>query len=249
MNNPFSFAAFPSWKRVFKDTSKEAQKAVYADPAFRNQFREDLKNPLAFGNWGRIGVHAVKNPALKAMEGRSIADIAQERGKDGVDAFLDLVLADNLQCELTMASWNTREDRMRELLNDKSILMALGDGGAHVDLLCDAGYPTYLLGTWVREKEAITLEEGVRKLTSDPADLFGLRDRGRLVKGAPGDVAIFDAGRIGSNNHGERRYDLPGGAKRIVMPSRGVEYTIVNGAVTWEQGRLTEAKAGKVLRG
>ena len=84
---------------------------------------------------------------------------------------------------------------MRELLNNKSILMALGDGGAHVDMLCDAGYPTYLLGTWVREKEAITLEEGVRKLTSDPADLFGLRDRGRLVKGAPADVAIFDPGR------------------------------------------------------
>ena len=183
------------------------------------------------------------------MEGRSIGDIAKEQGKDGVDTFLDLVLADNLQCELTMASWNTREDRMRELLNDKSILMALGDGGAHVDMLCDAGYPTYLLGTWVREKQAITLEEGVRKLTSDPADLFGLKDRGRLAKGAPADVAIFDADRIGSSNHGERRYDLPGGAKRIVMPSNGVEYTVVNGAVTWEQGKLTEAKAGKVLRG
>ena len=138
---------------------------------------------------------------------------------------------------------------MRELLNNPAILMALGDGGAHVDMLCDAGYPTYLLGTWVREKQAITLEEGVRKLTSDPADLFGLKDRGRLAKGAPADVAIFDPSRIGSSNHGERRYDLPGGAKRIVMPSKGVEYTVVNGAITWEQGRLTEAKAGRVLRG
>jgi N-acyl-D-amino-acid deacylase len=249
MKNPFSFAAFPAWKRVFADTSKEAQKAVYADPAFRNQFRHDLKNPTGFGNWGRIGVYNVRNPALKSVEGKSIAEIAQEQGKDGVDAFLDLVLADNLDCELTMASWNTREDRMRELLNNKSILMALGDGGAHVDMLCDAGYPTYLLGTWVREKQAITLEEGVRKLTSDPADLFGLSDRGRLAKGAPADVAIFDPDRIGSTNHGERRYDLPGGAKRIVMPSKGVEYTVVNGAITWEQGKLTEAKAGKVLRG
>jgi N-acyl-D-aspartate/D-glutamate deacylase len=249
MNNPFSFAAFPAWKRVFADTSKAAQKAVYADPAFRNQFREDLKNPTGFSNWGRIGVYAIKNPALKQLEGKSIAQIAQEQGKDGVDAFLDLVLADDLQCELTMASWNTREDRMKELLNNKSILMALGDGGAHVDMLCDAGYPTYLLGTWVREKQAITLEEGIRKLTSDPADLFGLKDRGRLAQGVPADVAIFDPAAIGSNNHGERRYDLPGGAKRIVMPSRGVEYTVVNGAVTWEQGKLNEAKAGKVLRG
>jgi N-acyl-D-amino-acid deacylase len=249
MKNPFAFAAFPAWKRVFADMSPEAHKRVYADPAFRAEFRENLKNPTGFSNWGRIGVYAVKNPALKSLEGKSIAQIAQEQGKDGVDAFLDLVLADNLDCELTMASWNTREDRMKELLNNKSILMALGDGGAHVDMLCDAGYPTYLLGTWVREKQVLTLEEGVRRLTSDPADLFGLKDRGRLVKGAPADVAIFDAGAIGSSNHGERRYDLPGGAKRIVMPSRGVEYTIVNGAVTWEQGQLHQSKAGLVLRG
>ena len=249
MKNPFAFAAFPAWKKVFADMSPAAHKKIYADEAFRNEFRHNLKNPTGFSNWGRIGVYAVKNPALKNLEGRSVADIAQEQGKDGVAAFLDLVLADDLQCELTMASWNTREDRMRELLNDKSILMALGDGGAHVDMLCDAGYPTYLLGTWVREKQAITLEEGVRKLTSDPADLFGLNDRGRLVKGAPGDVAIFDPARIGSSNHGERRFDLPGNAKRIVMPSRGVEYTVVNGMVTWDQGKLTEAKAGQVLRG
>ena len=249
MDNPFAFAAHASWKRVFADTSREARKAVYADPAFRNQFREDLKKPMGFANWDRIVVHECRNPALKHLERKSIAQIAREQGKDGVDAFLDTVLADNQDVELTMASWNTREDRMRELLNNKSILMALGDGGAHVDMLCDAGYPTYLLGTWVREKEALTLEEGVRKLTSDPADLFGLKDRGRLAKGVPADVAIFDPAAIGSTNHGERRYDLPGGAKRIVMPSKGVEYTVVNGAVTWEQGRLTAAKAGKVLRG
>ena len=249
MKNPFAFAAFPAWKKVFADMSPAAHRKLYADKAFRNEFRDNLKNPTGFSNWGRIGVYAVKNPALKSLEGKPISQIAQEQGKDGVAAFLDLVLADNLECELTMASWNTREDRMRELLNDKSILMALGDGGAHVDMLCDAGYPTYLLGTWVREKEAITLEEGVRKLTSDPADLFGLKDRGRLAKGVPADVAIFDPSRIGSTNHGERRYDLPGGAKRIVMPSKGVEYTVVNGAITWEQGKLNEAKAGKVLRG
>ena len=93
MRNPFSFAAFPSWKRVFEDKSKPAQAAVYADPAFRNQFREELKRPMAFGNWERIHVHEVASPALKALEGRSVADIAREQGKDGVDAFLDLTLA------------------------------------------------------------------------------------------------------------------------------------------------------------
>ena len=82
-----------------------------------------------------------------------------------------------------------------------------------------------------------------------PAEFRAAVDEGRLVLGAPADVAIFDPAAIGSSNHGERRYDLPGGAKRIVMPSRGVEYTVVNGAITWEQGKLNEAKAGKVLRG
>lgn len=248
MRNPFSFAAFPSWNRVFVDKSKPAQAEVYADPAFRNQFREELKQPMAFGNWARINVHEVRSPALKALEGRSIADLAREQGKDGVDTFLDLTLQDDLEVEFTMASFNTRVDRMTEILNDKSVLVALGDGGAHVDMLCDAGYPTYLLGTWVRERQALTLEEGVRRLTSDPAEVFGVRDRGRLAPGLAADLAIFDAGRVGSTNRGERRFDLPGGAKRMVMPSRGVEYTVVNGAVTWADGKLTGAAAGQVLR-
>ncbi|MDO8479202.1 MAG: amidohydrolase family protein [Candidatus Rokubacteria bacterium] len=248
MRSPFSFAAFPSWNRVFVDKSKAAQAAVYADPAFRNQFREELKQPMAFGNWARINVHEVKSPALKALEGRAIADIAREQGKDGVDAFLDLTLQDDLEIEFTMASFNTRVDRMTEILNDKSVLVALGDGGAHVDMLCDAGYPTYLLGTWVRERQALTLEEGVRRLTSDPAEVFGIRDRGRLAPGLAADVAIFGAARVGSTNRGERRFDLPGGAKRMVMPSRGVEYTVVNGAVTWADRKLTGAAAGQVLR-
>jgi N-acyl-D-amino-acid deacylase len=248
MRNPFSFAAFPSWNRVFVDKSKPAQAAVYADPVFRERFREELKRPMAFGNWARINVHEVRSPALKALGGRSIADIAREQGKDGVDAFLDLTLQDDLDVEFTMASFNTRVDRMTEILNDKSVLVALGDGGAHVDMLCDAGYPTYLLGTWVRERGALTLEEGVRRLTSDPAEVFGIRDRGRLAPGLAADVAIFDASRIGSTNRGERRFDLPGGAKRMVMPSRGVEYTLVNGAVTWADGKLTGAAAGQVLR-
>src|SRR5207247_1680575 len=243
MRNPFSFAAFPSWNRVFVDKSKPAQAAVYADPAFRNQFREELKRPMAFGNWERINVHEVQSPALKALEGRSVADIAREQGKDGVDAFLDLTLKDDLDVEFTMASFNTRVDRMAEILNDKSVLVALGDGGAHVDMLCDAGYPTYLLGTWVRERQALTLEEGVRRLTSDPAEVFGVRNRGRLAPGLAADVAVFDAARIGSTNRGERRFDLPGGAKRMVMPSRGVEYTVVNGVVTWADGKLTGATA------
>lgn len=248
MRSPFSFAAFPSWKRVFEDKSKEAQRAVYADTAFRDQFREELKKPLSFGNWERVTLHEVRNPDLKQYEGKTVAEIARAQGKDGVDAFLDLTLADDLELEYTMATFNNRVDRMVEILNNRDMLLGLGDGGAHVDMLCDSGYPTYLLGTWVREQGALSLEEGVRRLTTDPADFFGITDRGRLRAGQAADVAIFDPATIGSSNRGERRYDLPGGGKRMVMPSRGVECAIVNGAITYADGMLSGAKAGKVLR-
>ena len=248
MRNPFAFGAFPSWNRVFVDKSKEGQAAVYRDPAFRNAFREELKRPQGFGNWARITVHEARNPALKPLEGRSIAEVAKARGIDGVDALLDLTLEDDLDIELTMSSYNTRVDRMTEILNDPSVLIALGDGGAHLDMLCDAGYPTYLLGTWVRERQIMSLERGVQRLTSDPADFFGIKGRGRLKPGYAADVAIFDPATIGSANRGERRHDLPGGGKRMVMPSRGVECTIVNGEVTYDRGELTGARAGQVLR-
>ena len=248
MRSPFSFAAFPSWKRVFQDTSKDAQLAIYRDQAFRDQFREELKNPLAFGNWERITLHEVRSQDLKSLEGSSVAEIARAQGQDGVDAFLDTAIADDLACEFTMASFNTRVDRMAELLNDPSILIGLGDGGAHVDMLCDSGYPTYLLGTWVRERKVLSLEQAVRRLTSDPAELFGISDRGWLRTGLAADVAVFDPDTVGSSNRGERRHDLPGGGKRMVMPSRGVAYTLVNGEVVYDHGQIVADGAGRVLR-
>ena len=248
MRNPFAFAAFPSWSRVFADLSKPAQAAVYGDRTFRDQFREELKRPLTFGNWSRVRIHEVRSPALKQFEGQCVADIAKEQGKDGVDAFFDLTLQDDLEIEFTLSTFNHRVDRMKEILANPDILIGLGDGGAHVDMLCDSGYPTYLLGTWVREQQVLTLEEGVRRLTSDPADFYGIKDRGRLKLGLAADIAIFDPHSVGSGNRGERRYDLPGGAKRMVMPSRGVLYTIVNGECVFANGSLTEARAGHVLR-
>lgn len=248
MRSPFSFAAFPSWKRVFEDKSKEAQAAVYRDPAFRNAFREDLKRPASFGNWERITVHEVKNGSLKPLEGKTIAQIAAERGVDGIDALLDVTLEDDLQVELTMQSFNTRVDRMSEILNNKDMLLGLGDGGAHLDMLCDAGYPSFVLGTWVRERKALPLEEAVRRMTSDPADFFGIRDRGRVRPGLAADLVVFDPATVGSAGRPERQYDLPGGGKRMVIRSRGIDMTLVNGEITWRDGALTGAAAGKVLR-
>src|SRR5216684_2726920 len=248
MRSPFAFGAFPSWKRLFEDTSKAAQSAVYKDVNFRNQFRQDLKRPASFADWARITVHEVRSAGLKRYEGRTVAEIAAERGVDGVDALLDLTLEDDLENEFTVQSWNTRADRMAELLNDRSVLLGLGDGGAHLDMLCDSGYPTYVLGTWVRERKVLSLEEAVRRMTSDPADFFGIRDRGRLKAGQAADIVIFDPATVGSGGRPERLHDLPGGAKRMVVRSRGIEMTLVNGEVTWEKGELTGASAGQVLR-
>jgi N-acyl-D-aspartate/D-glutamate deacylase len=167
---------------------------------------------------------------------------------DGVDALLDITLEDDLENEFTLQSFNTREDRMAEILNNRDMLLGLGDGGAHLDMLCDSGYPTYVLGTWVREKKVLSLEEAVRRMTSDPADFFGIKDRGRIAPGMAADLVLFDPNTVGSVGRPERRYDLPGGAKRMVMRSQGVEMTLVNGEITWEKGALTGARAGKVLR-
>ena len=248
MRNPFSFAAFPSWQPVFQDQSKPAQRAVYGDRAFRDRFREDLKRPQTFGNWSRVRVHEVQAAALKGFENQSITEIALAQGKDPVDAFLDLTLADDLDIEFTLSTFNHRIDRMKEILANRDIFLGLGDGGAHLDMLCDAGYPTFLLGTWVREHGALSLEEGVRRLTSDPADFFGIKDRGRLAAGLAADITIFDPTTVGSANRGERRYDLPGGAKRMVMPSRGIQHTIVNGVCIYEDGAVTGTRSGQVLR-
>jgi len=105
-----------------------------------------------------------------------------------------------------------------------------------------------VLGTWVRERKVLTLEEALRRMTSDPADFFGIKDRGRIAPGMAADLVLFDPNTVGSAGRPERLYDLPGGAKRMVMRSQGIHMTLVNGEITWQDGKLTGAAAGQVLR-
>jgi N-acyl-D-aspartate/D-glutamate deacylase len=161
---------------------------------------------------------------------------------------LDLAIEDDLNISLSQAVFNTNEARLAELINDPRPMLGLSDAGAHVNLLCDAGYCTYLLGHWVREKNAITLEYAVKRITSEPADFFGLRGRGRLAVGNAADIAVFDADTVGSARRGTMRDDLPGGGKRLVMPATGVVHTVVNGAMVYEDGSYTGATPGEVLR-
>ena len=118
--------------------------------------------------------------------------------------------------------FNANDDLIPELITDPRSFIGLSDGGAHVDMPCDAGYCTYLLGTWVREKEALSLEYRVQRLTSEPADFFGLRDRGRLAVGTAADIVVFDSNTVGSGRRPEMRYDLPGNGRRLVMPAHRV---------------------------
>jgi N-acyl-D-aspartate/D-glutamate deacylase len=248
LRKPFAFANMPSWGPAFNQPV-EVQMQLYRDVAFRQAFRKELETPRVFsGRWDQVEVKEVSNPAYKALEGKTVAEIAQARGKDGVDTFLDLALEDDLNLQYTVAVFNTDERQIGELITDPRTMIGLSDGGAHVDMICDAGYPTYLLGTWVRDKQVMTLERAVQRLTAEPAAFFGLQDRGRLAPGMAADVVLFDSDTVGSGKRPEMRYDLPGGGRRLMMPARGVEYTIINGAVLYEHGKHTGALPGHVLR-
>lgn len=250
LRNPFIFANLPCWKPAFNQPP-EVQMRLYRDPAFRQAFRKELQVPRVFSEktlWGRLQVKEVGNPALKSLEWKTVAQIAQERGKDSLDTFLDLAVEDQLNIQFIMEVFNANEERIPELITDPRTMIGLSDGGAHVDMLCDAGYCTYLLGTWVRDKGAMTLEHAVKRLTSEPADFFGIPNRGRLAVGTAADVVLFDFNTVGSGKRPEMRHDLPGGGRRLVALAQGIEYTIVNGVVLYGGQKHTGALPGQVLR-
>lgn len=248
LRSPFIFSNLPCWKPAFQRPVEE-QKQFYRDATFRAAFRKEMETPKVFsGRWDRAVVHEVGNPAMKLLIGKSVAQIAKERGKDGLDTFLDLAIEDDLQLQYTYELFNATEERIPQLITDSRVMVGLSDGGAHVDMLCDAGYCTYLLGTWVRDKGVLTVEHAVKRLTTEPAAFYGITQRGAIKKGMAADFAIFDLTKVGSQKRGEMRSDLPGGGRRLVMPARGVEYSVVNGAVLYEHGKHTGALPGQVLR-
>jgi len=245
---PFIFANLPCWKPAFQRPVEE-QKQFYRDANFRAGFRKEMEAPKVFnGKWERCVVHEVGNPAMKSLIGKSVAQIAKERGKDGLDTFLDLAIEDDLQLLYTYELFNAKEENIPELILEPRVMIGLSDGGAHCDMLCDVGYCTYLLGTWVRDKGVLTLEHAVKRITSEPAAFFGITQRGMIKKGLAADFAIFDFNTIGSKKRGDMVNDLPGGGKRLIMPAQGVQYTVVNGTVLYDGGKHTGAFPGQVLR-
>jgi N-acyl-D-amino-acid deacylase len=245
LRDPYMLSSFPSWRRLFNQP-REKQIQIYRDPEFRRQFRAELKTNRGFhGDFGMVWINDATRPDYQRLIGKDVASIAAERGVDPLDLFIDLPLEDDLRLEYTTVRFGIP----MEYIGDPRTLIGLSDGGAHVAILCNAGYTTEMLGDLVREQGLLSLELAVKRLTSEPADFFGLADRGRLRPGLAADLAIFDPATVGSNSaRPEPRNDLPGGGRRMVVPAKGMEYVVVNGQILLAHGEPTGALPGKVLR-
>ncbi len=249
LKRPFHFGEISAAKGLF-DQGTERQMEIYADPEFRSAFRAELKQGRKFSNQPpTVGVLQVGNAKLRPLVGRSMSDIATERGSDPLDCMFDIAVEDKLETIFFLPRANTDQARIAEALRDSEHnLLGLSDAGAHVDMLCEAGYPTYLLGHWVREQKALTLEHAVKRLTSEPADYFGIKGRGRLTAGNAADIVVFDPRTVGSPTRPTLVHDLPAGGGRMVAKAHGVRCVVVNGTTLYRDGQHTGAYPGQVLR-
>ncbi len=232
---PFLFEPLSLFKPVaIADAAGKAR--IYADPEFRRAFADRMLvsgAPQFRASFAKTLISQYgPEPEL---EERPLFEVARERGVVPTDLALDLALQTNLEARFRVPVANHQEDEVEPLLKSDCTVIGLSDAGAHASQLCDACLPTYLLARWVREKNTFSLEEGVRMLTSRPAEVFGLTDRGVLKLGAPADLVVFDPATIGASKL-RRIYDLPAGADRLVSDAIGVEAVVVNGTVIRRAG-------------
>jgi N-acyl-D-aspartate/D-glutamate deacylase len=249
--SPMVFGDVIAFKKLF-NLPLEEQKAIYADPAWRAQAKAELTQgrKLFGGTWASSIVLRVKNEKLKPLLNKSITEIAEERGGDPFNVMIDLALEDDLELKILGALVNSNPDHLRQHIKDPRVLLGLHDGGAHVDMIFQAGFPTYMLGHWVRDEQAIELEHAVQRMTSEPADYFGLRDRGRVAVGKAADLMIFNPETVNSSDRPDQvLYDLPGGGMHLFSTPTGMEYVMVNGQVLFEHRKHTGAMPGMIVDG
>ena len=234
MAAPFLFEPFSVMKPAAA-ADAEGKKKIYADPEFREAFRARIDGARKEfkGAFDKTVIsHHQKNGEL---DEQVLADVARERGMKPTDLLLDLALETDLETRFRMPVANHNEEEVEPLLKSGATVIGLSDAGAHASQLCDACQPTYFLGRWVREKQTFTIEEAIRMLTSRPAEVAGIMDRGLLAEGRPADVAIFDPETVGAGGL-ERVYDFPGGADRLISKERGMRAVVVNGTILRENG-------------
>ena len=242
-NNPF-------WKPILHQP-EVARRELLASTAFRDQLRAMSASRswvVALApSWEQLFLRLSPVAAHARWTDASIADIAAERHADPVDTLLDLALDGALRTQFGIPILNTDETVVAQLIRHPAGILALSDAGAHVDTLSDQGFTSYLLGHWVRELQALSLEEAVRLLTSAPARLYGFHERGEIRPGYAADLVLFDPATVGLQRT-ELVSDLPAGAARLIQRAIGIDYVVVNGAVLIDAGQQTDARSGQVLR-
>jgi len=244
MTDPTPLAAIDEWKEALA-LPRSSRASLYGDPTWRDRARPATLSAWAT-RWPKVSVQ--ETIAHGDTVGVPLSELAAAHGTTPFDLMLDLALADDMATRFRVVLENDADDEIGALLADKRTLLGLSDAGAHASQLCDACYSTDLLGHWVRERKAISLEEGVWRLSGHPASAFRIRDRGLVREGYFADLVAFDPATIGAGAL-ERVYDQPGGADRLIARSSGVEYLWVNGVAAREAGAdLPGVAAGRVLR-
>ena len=244
----------PNWKDVMAGSVAERIQRLQ-DPDTRIKLLEWSLSKEAgvfrrLADWADYIIGDTFSPENAGLSGRSVRDIASERATSAFGTLLDIVIADELRTVL----WPTPQDndaeswRMRaELWLDERAMIGGSDAGAHLDRMCGAPYPTKFLNDCLHGHKLISMETAVKLMTSDPAALFGLKDRGVLRIGAIADVVVFDPATVGS--HEPRLVtDLPGNSARLTADSVGMNHVFVNGVAILRDGVATGATPGTVLK-
>jgi N-acyl-D-aspartate/D-glutamate deacylase len=244
----FLLDELPAWREALTLPIPE-RCARLRDRAAREALRRDLERARSFRpHWPLCVVDAVRDPEHRVWIGRSVADLAAERGLDPLDCFLDLSLEEDL--ETTFAQRVPADEKLRaateSLIRDPLVTAGSSDAGAHLLSLVGVDYTTRLLTEWV--PAVLPLEAAVAKITGIPAARHGLVDRGVIRAGAFADLVLLDLGRLRA---GETRLvrDFPAGSARLVVDAEGYVATFVNGRALLEHGKPTGALPGRVLRG
>ena len=255
MRNCQVFRGSPTWHPILLSSDDEKLKA-YADPAIRQKLHEEVVEQKVQVPGGRLfarngTIICGSKPRFcrrtRGFKGKTIGQIAKEQNKRVIDAFLDLVVEENLDTGFMQSENNVDDEAMAKILTYPNAIVGLSDGGAHVQFHGGYGYSTRLLSEWVREKHVMSLEHAVRRLTFDSASALGLYDRGLLRPGMAADIVIFDPDTVRPLPESVV-HDFPAGGWRVKEPAAGIMATIVNGQVLMENGKHTGALPGRVLR-
>jgi N-acyl-D-aspartate/D-glutamate deacylase len=245
------FDRLPVWREL-RALPLDEQKRRLRDPDLRRRLVQAARERDE-----RRAIGAEARPAsyewifvMDTVEGphRSLAEIAQERGVDPVEAMIDLALEKDLERFFLQPIANENQDHALELIKHPRTVVTFSDSGAHVSQIMDASLQTHLLSHWVRAKQALTLEQAVRMLSFDNATAWGFSDRGLVREGFAADLVVFDPDTVGPDMP-DVVNDLPAGARRLVQRARGISATAVNGEVLLRDGKHTGALPGRLLRG